>query len=393
MPKMKVGTMNMILTKRKWPVCGTVIIVVAAGVVLWHWHGSGAESGRPAENAPAATVAVAKADREDLFQEVTIPAEFRPYEEVDLHAKVSGYVQEMKVDFGDRVKAGQLLATLEIPELQDDLNHALAAEQRAVADYKDMHLAYTRLVAVNTAHPNLVAQQEVDAAEARDLAAGANVTAARADIDRYQAWVNYSQITAPFDGVITMRYADPGAFIQAGSAGSAAKSLLQVSDNYRLRLDFPVSVAYVKDIHLGDLVSVRVESLNHRTFSGVISRFTDQVNNDTRTMMTEIEVTNQDLELVPGMYAKVVLKTERHPQALAVPIEAVANGTPPVVYVVNDNHQLEQRKVTLGLETLDKYEILEGLHEGDLVVIGNHSEVQAGQKVEPQAVIALNLKE
>jgi RND family efflux transporter MFP subunit len=341
-------------------------------------------------------VAVVRVDREDLFQEDPIPAEFRAYVAVDLHAKVTGYVKDMKVDFGDRVKAGQLLATLEIPELQEDLSHALAAEQRAVADYKDAHLAYTRLKTVNTPqHPDLVAQMDIDAAEAKDLAASANVTAARADIDRYQAWVDYSKITAPFDGVITMRYADPGALIQAGTTGTAAKSLLQISDNYLLRLDFPVSVKYVKDVHLGDTVAVRVDSLGGKTFNGVITRFTDQVDDDTRTMMTEMEVTNQNLELVPGMYAKVVLKVGRRPQALAVPTQAVVSDQTPMVYIVNSQGQIEERAVKLGLETPDRYEILDGLREGDLVVIGNHSGIQAGQTVQTQKVTSqsLNLQE
>jgi len=369
-----------------------LLLAAAAG---WVWHGAGANSRPPAELPAAPTVAVARVDREDLFQAVTIPAEFRAYEAVDLHAKVSGYVQEMKVDFGDRVKAGQLLATLEIPELQDDLSHALSAEARAVADYKDAHLAYTRLKAVNTQHPNLVAQQDLDAAEARDLAASANVTAARADIDRYQAWVDYSKITAPFDGVVTMRYADPGALIQAGTAGTAAKSLLQISDNYRLRLDFPVSVKYVKDVHLGDTVAVRVDSLGGRTFDGVITRFTDQVDEDTRTMMTEIEVTNQSLELVPGMYATVVLKAGRRPQVLAVPTQAVVSDQTPMVYIVNLQGQIEARAVKLGLETPDQYEILDGLRAGDLVVIGNHADLKAGQTVQTQLLTSqsLNLHE
>ena len=365
------------------------VVILAAAAGAWVWHESGAKSQTPVDFPAPPTVAVARVDREDLFQEVTIPAEFRPYVAVDLHAKVSGYVKEMKVDFGDRVKAGQLLATLEIPELQDDLNHARAAEQRAVADYNDTHLAYTRLVAVNTAHPNLVARQDLDAAQARDLSAAANVAAARADIDRYQTWVDYSQINAPFDGVITMRYADPGALIQAGTTGPAAKSLLQISDNYRLRLDFPVSVSYVQDIHAGDPVSVRVDSLGGKTFTGVITRFTDQVDADTRTMMTEIEVANPNLELVPGMYATVALQAERRPQVLAVPIQAVTGDSNPVVYVVNPDDQIEERAVTLGLETPDKYEVLSGLREGDVVVIGNHSEFQAGEKVVPQRAVAL----
>ena len=204
------------------------------------------------------------------------------------------------MDFGDQVKAGQLLATLEVPELQDELNSAIAAEQHAAADYKNAHLDYTRLVAVNQGHPNLVAQQDLDTAEAKDLSAAAAVAAAKADAKKFQTMVDYTRITAPFAGVVTRRYADPGALIQAGTASDTqARSLVRVSDNYRLRLDFPVTVDYVKDVRLGDSVTVRVDSLNSKTFTGTISRFTHDVNDDTRTMTTEIEVPNQDLELVP----------------------------------------------------------------------------------------------
>jgi RND family efflux transporter MFP subunit len=384
------------MNRRELLIASLAFAAVAATGGLGCRPTSEARGEPPPDSTPAPMVAVVRVDREDLFQEDPIPAEFRAYVAVDLHAKVTGYVKDMKVDFGDRVKAGQLLATLEIPELQEDLSHALAAEQRAVADYKDAHLAYTRLKTVNTPqHPDLVAQMDIDAAEAKDLAASANVTAARADIDRYQAWVDYSKITAPFDGVITMRYADPGALIQAGTTGTAAKSLLQISDNYLLRLDFPVSVKYVKDVHLGDTVAVRVDSLGGKTFNGVITRFTDQVDDDTRTMMTEMEVTNQNLELVPGMYAKVVLKVGRRPQALAVPTQAVVSDQTPMVYIVNSQGQIEERAVKLGLETPDRYEILDGLREGDLVVIGNHSGIQAGQTVQTQKVTSqsLNLQE
>jgi RND family efflux transporter MFP subunit len=162
--------------------------------------------------------------------------------------------------------------------------------------------------------------------------------------------------------------------------------LVRVSDNYRLRLDFPVTVDYVKDVQLGATVEVRVESLNGKALTGTISRFTHEVDDNTRTMTTEIEVPNPNLELVPGMYATVVLKVEQRLQALAVPTEAVINGQPPAILVVNRDNEIEQRAVTLGLETADKYEILCGLHEGDLVVIGNRSGMQAGQRVAPKLI-------
>jgi RND family efflux transporter MFP subunit len=307
--------------------------------------------------------------------------------EATLHAKVSGYVSKMSVDFGDKVKAGQLLATLEVPELQDELDNAQATEQKAEADYTNAHLIYTRLLSVNKDHPNLVAQQDLDTAEANALTTAAAIAAAKAEVEKYQTLLAYTKITAPFDGVITRRYADPGALIQAGtSSDTQSLPLVRVSDNYRLRLDFPVTVDYVKDVQLGDSVEVRVDSLNGKTFTGTISRFTRDVDDNTRTMTTEIEVPNPNLELMPGMYATVVLKVEKRPQALTVPTEAVVSDKTPVIYVVNHDNQIEERAVQLGLETPDKYEILSGLHEGELVVISNHAGFQAGQKVVPKFV-------
>jgi len=285
------------------------------------------------------------------------------------------------------VKAGQLLATLEVPELQAELVNAQASATKAEADNTNAHLIYTRLMAVNREHPNLVAQQDLDTAGANDKTTAAAVAAARANVEKYQTMVSYTQITAPFDGVVTHRYADPGTLIQAGtSSDTQALPLVRVSDNYKLRLDFPVTVDYVKDVKLGDPVEVRVESVNGKTFTGTISRFTHHVDEDTRTMITEIEVPNPDLELVPGMYATVVLKVEKRPQTLAVPTEAVSGEKSPVVYVVNHDNQIEEHLVKLGLETSNKYEILSGLREGDLVVIGNHSGFQPGQKVEPKLI-------
>ncbi len=364
----------------------TVVFVIGLDV-FWTTRHARAQTPASADLTAAPTAGVAKVTREDLYKEVTISAEFRPYEEVELHAKVSGYVSKMNVDFGDKVKAGQLMATLEVPELQDELVNARATEQKAEADYTNAHLIYTRLQSVNKDHPNLVAQQDLDTAEANELTTAAAIAAAKANVEKFQTMVSYTKITAPFDGVVTHRYADPGTLIQAGtSSDTQALPLVRVSDNYRLRLDFPVTVDYVKDVQLGDSVAVRVDSLNGKTFTGTISRFTHDVDDNTRTMITEIEVPNPNLELMPGMYATVVLKVEKRLQVLAVSTEAVAGGKTPTVYVVNQDHQIEERAVKLGLETPDKYEVLSGLNEGDLVVIGNRAGFQVGQKVEPKLI-------
>jgi RND family efflux transporter MFP subunit len=354
------------------------------GVLLLTSKPGRATTGNTSTLADTPSVAVVKVTREDLAREMKIPAEFRPYTEVELHAKVSGYLQEINVDFGDQVKAGQLLAKIEIPELQDELDNAVATAQKVEADHKNAHLDYSRLQVVNKAHPNLVAQQDLDTAESRDADTGAAVAAAKADVGRYQTMLAYTRITAPFDGVITRRYTDPGSMIQAGTT-SQAMPLLRLSDNYRLRLDFPVSVDYVQDIRVGDPVDVHIDSLGGRAFTGKISRFTDRVDDTTRTMMVEMDVNNPKLELIPGMYADVNLKVEQHPNAIAIPTEAITAGKN-TVYVIDADNKVEERTVKLGLETPTKYEVLSGLKAGEMVLIGDASQVKPGEKVQPKLV-------
>jgi len=378
---------NSYLAGRRWGWTGLVALVLAVVVVTRAWHGRTPSAAAVVAALPA--VAVVRVDREDLFREITVPAEFRPYTEVELHAKVSGYVKDMKVDFGDRVKIGQLLAVLEVPELTDELDHALATQRRAQADYRDAHLAYTRLVAVNKEHPNLIAQQDLDTAEAHDATAEGALAAAKADVEKYQTLVGYTRITAPFGGVITKRYADPGALIQAGTASNTqSMPLVRVSDNTLLRLDFPVSVDYVRGIHLDAPVNVSVASLGGKLFSGRIRRFSGKVDDSTRTMVVEMEVPNPTLELVPGMYATVTLKIDERPHALAIPVEAVPAGGKSVL-VVDASHRVAERAVKLGLETPSHYEVLAGLHEGEMVMIGNPGQVPVGDKVEPRLTAPL----
>jgi RND family efflux transporter MFP subunit len=379
---------------RSWWLVAALLVLVVGSLALFRLLNTGkkSNSGLSAEESTL-IVPVAKVTREDLFTEVPIPAEFRAYQEVELHAKVSGYVKDMNVDFGDRVKAGQLLATLEVPELQDELDRARATEKRAEADNTDAHLLYTRLRSVDKDHPNLVAQQDLDTAEAKDHTTDAAIAAAKADVEKYQTLVAYTHITAPFDGVITHRYADPGALIQAGTASETQSlPLVRISDNYRLRLDFPVSVAYVKDIRVGDAVEVRVQSLEDRSFTGKITRTTMRVNEETRTMTTEVEVPNPNLKLVPGMYTSVILKAQNHPQVLTVPIQALPPGQTSTIFVLNEKRQIEERPITLGIQTADKYEVLAGLKEGDMVLVGSRSRVKPGQTVEGKLVGPLALQ-
>jgi RND family efflux transporter MFP subunit len=361
------------------------------------------------------TVAVAKATTRNLAHDVVLTAEFRPFQEIEVMAKVAGYVKTISVDVGDRVKPGQLLAVLEIPEMSNDLTRAQAALersraevsrardelQRAQAAHDINHLSYTRLEAVSKTRPGLVAQQEIDDAHSRDLQTEAQISAARsalsvseeqvhvteADQARVKTMFDYTRVTAPFDGVVTKRFANTGSMIQAGTASTTqAMPLVRLSQNSLLRLILPVPESQVPLIKIGKSVEVSVPTL-HRTFKGTIARFSDNVQLSTRTMDTEVDVPNPSLVIVPGMYAEVTFSIEESKDALAIPLQAIGGAeNKRTVFLVNESGHIEERPVEVGIETSDSAEIRSGLHPGDLVVVGGRSQLKAGQQVTPKIV-------
>lgn len=399
------------------------LFALAPAIVLFiilAFNGCSRATGVREAKASPATVAsanVAKVVRGDLANTVTYAAEFRPYEEIEVHAKVSGYVKDIYVDVGDRVKQGQLLAVLEIPEFKNDLEQAAADTKRyeeeikraqselarANAAHDEFHLTYQRLQAVNRAKPNLIAEQEIDDAASRDRVAEAQLETAKAAIlvaqqqlavskaseGKVKTVATYSRITAPFTGVITKRFADKGALIQAGtSSNTQAMPLVRLSENGRLRLALPVSESSVSRVRIGQPVDIKVQSTGE-SFVGHVSRFADKVDPATRTMETEVDVPNQGLKLMPGVYAAATLTLDQKKQTLTLPIEAIAEReTNPAVLVVGPDNRIQQRVVTLGLVTETSVEIDSGLKEGDLVIVGNLGQYQAGQIVDPKLISA-----
>jgi len=349
-----------------------------------------------ANEGPKTSVAVTKVVREDLDQDLWLSAEFRPYQEISLHSKVAGYLKSISVDVGDQVKAGQKIAELEVPELEDEQAKAQSAYQaslqdvkRAEADFAQANAVYERLQGVIKEHPKLVAQQELDDARAKHDAMNGSLGAAQQRVEERQSEVNktktlrdYATITVPFEGIITRRYADPGALIQAGTTSSTqSMPLVDLAQQDLLRLVFPVPESAAPLIKIGAPVEVSVSALNE-TFPGKISRFSGKVERNTRTMHTEVDVPNPDVRYKPGMYAFVRLILQEEKNALVVPVQAVSTGEKPSVLVLNKDNIIEQRPVTLGLQTPDKVQIREGLAEGDLVIVGSRNSARAGQKAE-----------
>jgi RND family efflux transporter MFP subunit len=391
----------------------------------------------PVQNAQAAdtpTVAVAKATTENLTHDLVMTAEFRPFQEVDVMAKVAGYIKQINVDVGDRVQENQLLATLEIPEMGDDLRRADASVERSQADVQHAkdelqrseaarniaQLSFDRLTEVSKKRPGLVAQQEIDDAQSKYLVADAQVSAANsalasagqqvsvnnADVAKVKTLIDYTRVTAPFTGVITKRYADKGSMIQAGTASQTqAMPVVRLSENSKLRLILPVPESAVSTVHIGQQVEVRVPTLN-RSFPGKVARFSDKLALATRTMDTEVDVPNPGLILIPGMYAEVDLSLARRTGVLAIPVTAVdadndnaaaqrahGSSTSGQVMVVTPNNRVEVRKIALGLETANRVEVLSGLNEGDMVVIGGRAALQPGQEVRPKVTTMVAAKE
>ena len=376
--------------------------------------GSSSKTADAAANAP--TVAVVKVERRDLTSALSIASEFQPFQEVSVYAKVSGYIQKLYVDWGTHVKQGQLLAVLEIPELEQQIQqdeasvrkseHDLARAReeltRAESAYNVAHLTYTRLESVQKSRPELVAQEEIDVAQGKDLEANAGVSAAKdslaaseqelaaakAALDKDRALYAYSHITAPFDGVITEMDAYTGALLPAGTSSNKGDlALCHISQNSLLRLVIPVPERVVADIHIGDSVKVHVAGLND-TFTGKIVRFSDNIDLETRTMHTEVDVPNPNYQIVPGMYATVDLPLHVVRGVLTVPIQAVERsgedrGT---VLVVGSDHRLERREVTLGIESASYIEVVSGLKENETVVFGEQSEYKPGELVKARVV-------
>jgi RND family efflux transporter MFP subunit len=400
-----------ISAKSKW-VTVALAGLAAMGVALLPSRG---KVGARSDSTATVTVGVTKVTRKSLERQITLSSELVPFQEIDVYAKESGFVKNLYVDYGSRVHAGQLMAILEIPELEaqlqvdqsaiknatDEVSRAGHQLKRYQAMYKALHLEYTRLNGVFESQPGLVAQQEVDDAQGKDLAAASEVDAAGSALEAAQstllegksrlihdqALFAYARITAPFAGVVTQRYANLGTLMQAGTSSSTqALPLVKLSQDDLYRLVIPVPESSVRYIRVGDPVEVRVPALN-RSFPGKVARFSLDVQEGTRTMHTEVDVPNPGRLLMPGMYAETTLTLEARDNVLAVPLEAVTReGDQTTVYVTSPTGKVEIRWVPIGLETSTEVEVISGLAEGESVIVSDRSGLKPGEQVRPQVV-------
>jgi RND family efflux transporter MFP subunit len=400
--------------QRRYIAIGVVVAIVVVIAIALLMHSLGDAHAKKV-NEPAQRIApVVLVARGSLENSITLTGEFRPFQQVDVHAKVAGYIQHIFVDVGDKVKQGQVLAILEVPELnaqvtgaqadirrsQDAIRRAESEIERAQSTHQAYHAAYTRLKQASEERPGLVAEQELDDSLAKDKETDAQINSnraalaesqhqfgmAQATLERLSALQAYSHITAPFTGVVTKRYVDTGALISAGtSSETQSQPVVELAEWSLFRLVIPVPESAVPMIHLGSIVQVHVLDLN-RDFQGRVARFADALNDETRTMHTEIDVENPQDTLTAGMYAEVKLILHGQENALTVPVQAVVQeGNDHYVLVLDDQDRVQKRDVQLGEQTSNTVEIVRGLSERERVISASQSDYQIGEVVKPKA--------
>jgi membrane fusion protein, multidrug efflux system len=324
----------------------------------------------PSYGQPAPTdVTVARPQRGEIHRYVTLPGTLRANQQATLYPKVAGYLKAVAVDKGDQVRAGQPLAELEVPEL-------VAERSRYRAE---VEVAQTALQRVDTAFarsPDLITPAAVDEAKAR-------LKIAQANLERVETLIRYGQITAPFTGTITMRYADPGAFLAAPSAGGSAHNaaLFTLMDFSTIRVNVGVPEMEAARVRVGQPVRVSVEGLGGRIFTGRVTRIGYALDEATRTMLVEADLPNPQGELRPGMYARVGIGVERHTDALLIPAAALVTeraGTS--VFVLNEG-KAQKVPVTAGFNDGDRVEIMKGVDPAQSVILVGRTNIAAGQPV------------
>ncbi len=313
------------------------------------------------------TVMVIRPQRGDIIRSITLPGDLVGLYQSTLYAKVTGYLKSISVDKGDWVKEGQVLADIEVPELEQRL-------ARAKADMEVQHLTYQRLEQVWKSDPRLVARQDVDIAQGKYFEA-------KAQTDELEAMVSYTKIIAPFDGVITGRFVDPGALIKAGgeqttsapdqgsahpSGGSSPVLSLALIDTMRTYVYVPQDG--VESIRRGMPARLTLQDLPGRSFEGSVTRYSNSLDLGTRTMLTEIDLKNPAHELYPGMYANVTLELERHRDVLKLPESAIGASPDGKYVMIAQDGKLRKQDVTVGMNTGKSAEIVHGLSGRETVV-------------------------
>lgn len=318
---------------------------------------------------PPLAVKVVEPKRGGITRFVTLPGEIKPYQQATLYAKVAGYLKTISVDKGDPVKEGSLLAEIEVPEL-------IAQRARDKAEVEVADIDFKRLSESQKKAPDLVVPQTVDDARGK-------LDVAKANLEGTETLLNYAKIVAPFSGIITRRFVDPGAFIPAATSGSTSQSaaIVTLTDFNRVRLQVAVPEVEAALVATNQPVTLTVESLPNRTFEGTVTRYSYALEEESKTMLAEIELPNPKLEMRPGMYATVKIGIERKDDVPLLPAEALLTEKAGAsVFLVSDN-KARKTKVQIGFNDGKNFEIMKGVNPDQQVILIGKQTLNDGQPV------------
>jgi RND family efflux transporter MFP subunit len=311
--------------------------------------------------------------------DLTLPGMIQAFSQSPIYARVDGYVRTWYVDIGAHVTKGQLLAEIDAPEVDQQLNQARAMRQQAEASLALAKVTAPRYQELIKTHS--VSQQEVDQSNQNLAAQEANVQAAAAAVNRLEQMQSFEKIVAPFDGVITERKTDFGDLVNAGNAG-IGRELFRISQNNTVRIFVTVPEEFSSQVKPGTKASIDLISLSNRRLAAAVTRTADALDATSRTLTAELDVPNPSGELLPGAYASVHFRIPLHASPLVLPAGTIlfqADG--PQVGIVTAQKRVELRKVTLGHDFGDTIEILSGIRSGDAVIANPSDSLTTGMRV------------
>ena len=357
-----------------------LLVLLLAGAVTLLSHASHERAlAKETELETIPTVAVVHPAAEKPDEELILPGSLLAYEESPIYARTNGYLVRWYKDIGSRINEGELLATIDTPEIDQELNQARAGREQIVAQLELARISAERWE--NLRKSDSVSAQEADQQSSGYKQAQANLAAADANVRRLEQLESFKKVYAPFSGVLTKRNVDPGALINAG-AGAPGRELFDIARVDPLRVYTSVPQAYAPFIKVGASTTVTLQEFPSQKFSARIARTAEAIDPNTRTLLTEVDVPNKDARLLPGSFGEVHFAVGSNVNKVTVPVNAMLfRSEGPRVAVIGQDSKVELRPINIGRDYGATLEILDGVSASDRIVINPPDSLEEGQPV------------
>jgi multidrug efflux system membrane fusion protein len=356
-----------------------LILLIAGGFTLWEHVTHERALAKETERETVPTVAVIHPQSEKPDEDLVLPGSLQAYEESPIYARTSGYLVRWYKDIGSRISKGELLAKIDTPEVDQELNQARATRQQTLAQLELAKISADRWE--NLRKTDSVSAQEADQYVSAYKQSQANLAAADANVRRLEQLEGFKDVYAPFPGVLTRRNVDPGALINAG-AGAAGRELFDLARVDPLRVYTSVPQAYAPFIKVGAKTAVTLQEFPGQKFAGTVARTAESIDPVTRTLLTEVDVPNKDGRLLPGSLGEVHFAVGTGVNKVTIPVNAMlfrAEG--PRVAVIGSDNKVQLRPINIGRDYGATLEILGGVSPTDQVVVNPADSLEDGQQV------------